>query len=91
MDNFFYNNYNSAQVTAIEDKEKADAFLKRIEPFKTVNNIDDARALAEKILPTKQDVTSFLIGNLKCIVVNKPSTFRITVDMPEEYICYDFS
>lgn len=91
MSNFFYNQYNSVQAMAIEEQEKSKQFLERIEPFSTVETLDEARELAEKILPSKEGLTSFFVGNIKCTIVNKKDMLRISVDSPEMFTCYDFS
>ncbi len=92
MNNFMYYQYNnSPQAQALQDKERADAFIKRIEPFKDIKTLGEAKDLAKKILPVKDDITSFFVGKLKCTVVNRAKSFRISVDNTNEFICYDFS
>ena len=91
MDKFLYNQYTSAHAVEQEDKNKAKAFLERVEPFTTVHTIAEARELAKKILPTKENISYFNVGNLKVTVVNRDDMFRLSIDSPEEFICYDFS
>ena len=91
MTNFFYNQYSSAQAQTLEEQEKSKDFLKRIEPFKEVKTLEEAKELASKILPTKEGLTNFCIGYISCTIINEKNTLRISVDSPEEFTCYDFS
>ena len=88
---YLYKQYTLQQSQELQDKEKAKAFLERIAPFAEVDSLESAKALAEQILPTKEDVTSFYVGKLKCTVVNRNDELRISVDTEDEFICYDFS
>lgn len=91
MSNFFYNQYNSVQEMAMNEKEKSNQFLERIEPFKGIKTLKEAQELAQKILPAKEGLTSFFVGDIKCTIVNKKETLRISIDSPENFTCYDFS
>ena len=91
MDKFIYNQYAAEQQRAVEDSEKSKAFLERIKPFKDVTNLSEAKELAARILPVKEDITTFYVGNIKCTVINKENLFRLCIDSPQEFICYNFS
>ena len=91
MSDFLYNQYNSAQKETLENKEKEKEFLKRIEPFKNVSTLEEAKELAKKILPVKEDITGFSVGNISCKIVNNENLFRISINTADEFICYDFS
>lgn len=88
---YLYKQYTLQQTQDIQDKEKAEAFLERIKPFAEVNSFEEAKVLAQKILPTKEDVTAFFVGKIKCTVVNRTEELRISVDTEDEFICYSFS
>ena len=91
MEFYQYNQYAIANAQDIQDKDKADELKVRLLPFASVETLADAQKLAKEILPTNQVYTSFYVGNAKCSVVNKPDSFRISVDTADEFICYDFS
>lgn len=91
MEFYQYNQYAIAKAQDIQDKEKADELKVRLLPFASVETLADAQKLAKEILPTSQAYTSFYVGKAKCSVVNKPDSFRISVDTADEFICYDFS
>lgn len=91
MDLSQYNQYSIAQQQSMQDKEKAEELKARLLPFANVKSLAEAQELAKEILPTKQDYTSFYVGNAKCSVVNIPDLFRISIDTADEFICYDFS
>ena len=86
-----YNQYIAFQKMGIENKEKYENLLARLDVFKDVKTLSEAQELASKHFPTNQEITRFYIGNAKCVVVNKPELLRICVDSSEEFICYDFS
>ena len=90
MNNFLYEQYSIRSNNEHESDAKEKEFLSRIEPFKTVNTLEDARKLAEKVIPTKAEVTSFYIGQLKCTVCNTEKLFRLSIDSPEEFVSYNF-
>lgn len=73
------------------NNNKLEEFKERIKPFKNVSTLEEAKELAERILPVKFNINRFRIGNAECIVVNKPDLFRICVNTEDEFISYDFS
>ena len=91
MDIYQYNQYLAAQRSAMSDKEKSNELKDRMKEFTTVVTLEDAKQLANKIVPTSQELTVFYSGDAKCTVVNKSDLLRITVETKEEYICYDFT
>jgi hypothetical protein len=46
--------------------------------------------LAEKILPSKDESTSFYIGNLKCTVSNRKNHFKLSIYALEQFVSYNF-
>lgn len=88
---FFYQNYTESIKIAIENKEKADNLAQRINMFKNVSTYNDAIKLANEIMPTTNEITTFLSGSAKCTVVKKTNLLRITYETNDDFICYDFS
>ena len=73
-----------------DNNSKYTEFMQRIEPFKMVSTLAEAKELAAKILPTANELNTFFIGNSKCTVVNNDEMLRICVDSANEFICYSF-
>ena len=84
-------NYNAIIQIEKQKKDKLDSFKKRIEPFQMVSTLEEAKELADKILPTSNEINRFYVGDAKCTIVNRVDLLRISIDSPEEYICYDFT
>lgn len=78
-------------VTDKQEEDKLEKFKERIEPFKNVSTLEEAKALAEKILPVKLNISRFRIGSAECIIINKPNQFRICLQSDSEFISYDFA
>ncbi|MBQ4115159.1 hypothetical protein IJD34_07115 [bacterium] len=74
-----------------QNKSKFEDFKTRIKEFETVSTIEEAKTLAEKILPIANEKNIFRIGSAKCTIINNDDIFRICVDSPEEFIAYDFA
>ena len=96
MDNKYEPQMNYAQMQMMNEVagkniEKINEFKKRIEEFEKVSTLDEAKTLAKSIMPVSQEVNRFNIGGAKCIVINKPDMFRITINTPDEFISYDFT
>lgn len=92
MDNrFFYQQYTENMKTVSENKEKVDDLAKRVNMFKDIATYEDAIKMADEIMPTKSEITSFSSGGAKCTVVKKYNLLRITYETNEDFICYDFS
>lgn len=73
-----------------QNKEKEARFKDRISAFKDITSLDEARELANKILPVAQEMNKFRVGNAKCVIINKPERLRISYDSDGEFIAYDF-
>lgn len=87
----FYNKqFEEFKKTKDETIKAVNDFKERIKPFAEIATLTEAKALSNKILPVKSDITIFRVGGAKCTVVNKPNLFRITLDNDTEMICYDF-
>ena len=86
--------YNQMEIMAKLESQNADKykkFMERVDEFKNVTTLEEAHELAKKILPTSQEVSSFYVGNAKCVVVNTKDKLRISIDSDKEFISYDFS
>lgn len=86
--------YNQIElITTLEKKnfEKYKTFIERVSEFKNVLTLQEAKMLANKILPTSQELSRFTVGNAKCVILNTKDKLRISIDSAEEFISYDFS
>ena len=73
-----------------QGQEKYEKFKERVEAFAEIETIEEAKALAAKIMPVPNEVNRFRIGNARCVVINRSDLFRISIDTQDEFICYDF-
>ena len=88
------NDWNAMFAEKNDTKSKEDRyknFKQRLEEFKKVTTIEDARALLQKTMPVKLERTVFFIGDAKCTIINKEKRIRISLDSPVEFISYDFA
>ena len=84
------------QIEAFNDTvknslEKVNNFKERLKSFEEVKSLEEAKALAAKIMPVSGEFNKFSIGDAKCTIINKKDLFRISVDSEQEFIVYDFS
>ena len=91
MDKFRYEKYISEYSEEIKEQKRLISLIERVNKFKDVDSLYEARQLAEKIIPTKMEVTGFYVGNAKCTIVNRSNLFRISLDSEKEFLCYDFT
>ena len=70
--------------------KKYEAFKIRMEEFSKINSLEEAKALASKILPVAKEISHFNIGNAKCTIINRDDLFRISLDSSEEFTSYNF-
>ena len=84
-----------SQMQVLQDVQrqasKINEFKARLQAFEEISSLQEAKELAEKILPVSQEINHFRIGEAKCVVVNRPNMFRVSIDTESEFICYDFS
>ena len=73
-----------------QKQEKYKKFIERITEFEKVSTLEEAKELAQKILPVANEKNIFRVGDARCVVVNNDEQFRICVDSAEEFIAYDF-
>ena len=74
-----------------QNKEKYETFKTRLDEFKTVSTLKEAKELAAKILPTKGEQCTFWVGLAKCTVVNNEKVLQISVESEDEFISYNFN
>lgn len=86
-----YNQYEAIQQIEKQNIEKYQKFRTRIQQFDNVTTLDAAKELAKDILRISDKDCAFRVGNAKCVVISNEDLFRISVDTPEEFICYDFA
>lgn len=84
------NQIEAVQKIEQQKKEKYENFKTRLEQFSEVSSIEDAKALAQKILPVANETNVFRVGVGKCTIINKEDIFRICLDTADEFISYDF-
>lgn len=70
--------------------DKLKSFKKRLEQFKNVFTLEEAKELLNKTMPIALDRSTFFIGDAKVVIVNYEKRLRICLDSPKEFICYDF-
>jgi hypothetical protein len=70
--------------------EKLENFKKRIDLFKTVSTLEEAKELLKRTMPIALDRATFFIGDAKCVIVNYEKNLRICFKSPKEFIAYDF-
>ena len=88
------NDYNIQQSKENEEKEiknqKLENFKQRLLQFNSVQTLDEAKSLLDKIMPIALDRVTFFIGDARVIIVNYESRLRICLNSPKEFIVYDF-
>ena len=72
------------------EEDRIEKFKERLEAFKHVHTLKEARELLNKTMPIKLDRTTFYIGEAKCVIVNTDKRLRICFDTPKEFISFDF-
>ena len=83
----FFNETKSEKDRA---KEKEEKFKQRLEAFKKISTLKEAKELLDKTMPISLDRTTLYIGDAKCVIINNPKQLRICYDSPDEFISFDF-
>ena len=78
------------ELSDYELKNKTLEFKERLKQFDEVESLEEALELAKKILPVKNEITRFNVGEGKCTIVNRKDNFRISLDTETEFVSYDF-
>jgi len=73
-----------------QNRDKEERFKERLLEFKNVSTKEEARELAKKIMPVKNERTVFRVGQAQCIVLNKENLFRIIFQSKTEFISFNF-
>lgn len=87
------NRYNTQYYRPVEktsDEEKLIKFRHRLDSFKEVHSLAEAKDLLNKTMPVQMVRTAFYVGDGKCTIINRPNQLRICFRTPTEIICYDF-
>ena len=85
MYNLMYYNYKP-----VTNNDKLASFKKRLEAFKGVHTLSDAKSLLDKTMPVMLERTVFYIGDAKCVIINLPQQLRICLKTSKEFILYHF-
>ena len=85
-----YNMLQFQQSVEEQNKDKLEKFLQRLDEFQNITSLKEAKKLASKILPVKNERTTFRVGEAKCVILNTDETLRIIVDSPPKFVSYDF-
>lgn len=79
----------SVNQAELEAQEAYQSFKKKLEVFKGINSISEARSIAKSFLPIENEKNYLKIGNAKCVIISRGDVFRICLDSENEYICYN--
>lgn len=82
-------NFNNNET--LRNQEKLNNFKTRLQAFEEISTLEEAQKLSKSILPVSQEVNHIRIGSAKCVIINRPGMFRISLDTENEFISYDFS
>ena len=89
--NLLYKSKQSSQsANHNTNDEKIEQFKQRLDAFRKVSTLKDAKELLAKTMPIKLDRTTFYVGKAKCIIINNENQLRICFDSPDEFISFDF-
>ena len=86
-----WNNMFAEKPEKDKEEERITNFKKRLEGFKDVETLEEAKNLLNKIMPVRLERTVFFIGKAKCTIINKSDRVRISLDSEKEFISYDFA
>ena len=87
------NDYTAAFFkSSIEDqrKNKVAEFKSRLDEFRKVSTLQEAKELLNKIMPVEYERNVFNVGNAQCIIINRENLLRITLDSESEFISFNF-
>ena len=74
-----------------ESEQKAENLKNRINKFSELSTLDEAKELAKTAFRAEKEYQEFAIAGVRCVIVNKKDSFRISYDSPTDYVCYDFA
>lgn len=77
-------------LTSETNQQKIENFKIRLNRFKEVSTLEEAKSLLQRTMPMILDRTTFKVGDAKCIIINSDNHLRICFDSPSELISYDF-
>ena len=71
-------------------KEEYEKLKTRIDKFKNLRTITEARSLAKDLFNIKDEINYIKAGDGCCTIINRADTFRIILNSDKEMICYNF-
>ena len=74
-----------------ENQEKAANLKDRIDKFADFTTLKEAKEHAKVAFRAEKEYQEFSIAGVRCVIINKEDSFRISYDSPTDYICYDFA
>ena len=74
-----------------ENEEKIKNLRNRIEKFAELTTLEEAKELAKTVFRAEKEFQEFSVAGVKCVIVNKEDSFRISYNSTTDYICYDFA
>ena len=90
IDNLGNAQYYQYMCGVIDDsEERYESFKEKLKVFSDVNNIEDAKKIAQEFLPINNEKNYLKIGNATCLIVARGDVFRVCLDSEKEYICYN--
>ena len=92
------NNYNSLYFNPQlqpkvnnKNNEKLESFKKRLDLFKNIKTLEEAKKLLDNTMPVQLVRTTFFIGKAKCTIIKKTNLVKICFESPTEIIMYNFT
>jgi hypothetical protein len=70
--------------------EKLNKFKTRLEAFKRIKSLKEAKNLLDKTMPVQLERTVFYIGDAKCTIINKQDLLKISFKSKTEIIILNF-
>ena len=85
-----YNTQNYQNSEKENKNAKLEAFKQRLDAFKNVNTLAEAKELLNKSMPVCLERTVFYIGEAKCTIINNSKFLKIFLKTKNEIIGYHF-
>ena len=85
-----YSELSCNMILSSQNQSKTEKFKERLEKFKDITTLSEAKELLNKIMPVTKERTKFNVGDAKCIIINKENLLKISYISPNEFINYSF-
>lgn len=79
----------SVNQSEIDAEQEYNKFKEKLKVFEGITSLSQAKEIAKKFLPCKDEKNYLRIGNAKCVIISRGDVFRICIDSDKEYICYN--